>query len=204
MLCARVFSCPFVSFAGFLFLSPREFSPCPRLARPGHGCERRAALLVWFGLDPLKAHWEHTLPPEGFCFRDRLGTFERLATSLGGLPKWDGPTRLAGEFGENSLHLYRGVFSAKSVQLFHNFLDFFVGAQVGVVRGRLLTNAGKVFAEQAAVDAIARRAVRNVLADGFIRVDGVFRVAFKRFEGRTSDSRGVGEIVQEVLLHIPE
>lgn len=88
---------------------------------------------------------EHTLHPEGFCFRDRLGTFERLATGPGGLPKWDGPTRLAGEFGENSLHLYRGVFSEKSVQLFHNFLNFFVAAPAGVVPGRLLTNAGKFF-----------------------------------------------------------
>lgn len=147
---------------------------------------------------------EHTLRTEGFCFRDRLGSFERLATEPGGLPKWDGPTRLAGEFGENSLHLYRGVFSAKSVRLFHNFLDFFVGATAGVVRGRLLTNAGKFFSEQAAVGAIARRAVCDVLANGFIRVDWVFRVAFECFKGRAVDSRGVGEIIREVLLHIPE
>lgn len=108
---------------------------------------RKGGPLCWFGsaLIRLKAHLEHTLRPEGFCFRDRLGTFERLATSPGGLPKWDGPTRLAGEFGENSLHLYRGVFSAKSVRLFHNFLKFFVGAPVGVAPGRLLTNAGKFF-----------------------------------------------------------
>ena len=145
---------------------------------------------------------EHTLRPEGFCFRDRLGTFERLATAPGGLPKWDGPTGLAGGFGENSLHLYRGVFSAKSVRLFHNFLDFFVAAPVEVVRGRLLMNAGKVFTEQAAIGAIARRAMRDVLTNRFNCVDGVFRIAFECFAGRASDSRGVGEIVREVLLQI--
>jgi len=72
--------------------------------------ERRAAVLVCFGLDPVKAHVEHTLRPEGFYFRVRVGTFNQDATAPGGLPKWDGPTRLTGEFGENSPHLYRGVF----------------------------------------------------------------------------------------------
>lgn len=72
------------------------------------------------------------------------------------------------------------------------------------MRGRLLTNAGKFFSEQAAVGAIARRAVRNVLANGFIGVDGVFRVAFECFKGRAADSRGVWEIVRQVLLQISE
>jgi hypothetical protein len=74
-----------------------------------------------------------------------LGIIERHATRPGGLPKWDGPTRLTGESGENSLHLYRGVFSAKSVRLFRNFLNFFVGTPVGVVPWGLLTNEGKFF-----------------------------------------------------------
>lgn len=147
---------------------------------------------------------EHTLRPEGFCSRDRLGTFERLATAPGGLPKWDGPTRLAGEFGENSLHLYRGVFSAKSVRLFHNFLIFFLGAPVRVRSERILTHVGELLPEQAAVDAIARRTVPNVFANGFICVDRVFRVAFERFGRRTADSLGVGKIVREALLQVSE
>lgn len=105
--------------------------------------EGRSAGLV--GLDPTQGALGAHAPFRGFLLSRPARTFERLATAPGGLPKWDGPTRRAGEFGENSLHLYRGVFSAKSVRLFHNFLNFLVGASVGVVRGRLLTNASKFF-----------------------------------------------------------
>jgi hypothetical protein len=72
----------------------------------------------------LKAHVEHALRPEGFYFRVRLGTFERHAIAPGGLPKWDGPTRLTGEFGENSPHLYRGVLRAKSLQEFSTLVHW--------------------------------------------------------------------------------
>src|ERR1700728_72706 len=66
MPCARVFSCPFVSFAGFPFLSPREFSPCPCLAGPNHERERRAAVLVCFGLDPSQGTRGARAPSRGF------------------------------------------------------------------------------------------------------------------------------------------
>ena len=67
-----------------------------------------------------------------------------------------------------------------------------------------MSHAGKFLPEQAAVGTIAGRAVPNVLANGFICVDGDFRVAFERFERRTSDSFGVGKIVREALLQISE
>lgn len=69
--------------------------------------QRRYPGLFW-PLIGIKAQVEQALHPEGFYFRVRLGTFERRVIARGGLPKWDGPTKLTGEFGENSLHQYRG------------------------------------------------------------------------------------------------
>lgn len=99
-------------------MSPGEFSPCRCLV--GRVRARKKGRCPGFVLTLIrvKAHVEHMLRPEGFCFRVRVGTLNQDATAPGGLPKWDGPTRLTGEFGENSPHLYRGVFWAKSLQEF--------------------------------------------------------------------------------------
>jgi len=79
-----------------------------------------------------------------------------------------------------------------------------LGAPLGVGPGSFLTHPGEPLPEQAAVCTIARRAAPDVLANGFVCVGRVIRVAFERFQGRTSDSFGVGKIVPEAPLQIPE
>ena len=96
-LCPRLFSCPFVSFTCFQFLGLGRFLRC-RVRGVESRTRKESREPGKLALICLKAHVQHTLRPEGFYLRVRLGTSERHASRPGGLPKWDGPTKPTGVF----------------------------------------------------------------------------------------------------------
>jgi hypothetical protein len=64
-------------------------------------------------------------PTGGFDFRVQLGTFERNITAAGGLPKWDGPARLAEKSLKTPLTYIEGFFRQNLSNYFREVRLFF-------------------------------------------------------------------------------
>ena len=99
---------------------------------------------------------------------------------------------------ENSPHLYRGVFLAKTDTLFLFFFNFFV-----LVRGlparvpRLWF--GFLLLKEAAINQVARGTGRNVIEDRFLAFERFLGQQPNRFFGRTALTGGIGKVLGEML-----